>query len=86
MEMIGRTIGKNIKAFREQFGYTQEHVAGFLEIKDRSLLSHFENGDREISLVYLSKLADLYGVEVEDFMETNPVQKLLWQSLLEKKD
>ncbi len=74
MEMIGRTIGKNIKAFREQFGYTQEHVAGFLGI-DRSLLSYFESGDREISLIHLSKLADLYCVEVEDFMENNPAQK-----------
>lgn len=74
MELLGKTIGKNIKAFRDQFGYTQEHVAAFLGI-DRSLLSYFETGDRELSLVHLSKLADLFGVEVEEFMQDNPVQK-----------
>jgi transcriptional regulator with XRE-family HTH domain len=71
MKKIGETIGKNIKTIRDQFGFTQEHVAGFLGLKDRSLLSLYESGDREIPLVYLSKLADLYGVEVEDFMVDN---------------
>ncbi len=55
-------------------GYTQEQIANFLAV-DRTTISHYETGVREASLVHLSKLADLFGIEIEDFAESNLINK-----------
>jgi transcriptional regulator with XRE-family HTH domain len=70
---LDKTIGKNLKTYRESLGYTQDHVANFLEI-DRSLISHYENSDREISIVHLQRISDLFGIEIEDLMEEDAVK------------
>ncbi|TAF73182.1 MAG: XRE family transcriptional regulator [Bacteroidetes bacterium] len=63
-------IGRNIKNYREKLGYNQEHIASFLGV-DRSLISFYENAEREISIVHLHKIADLFCIEIEDLMEEN---------------
>lgn len=55
-------IAKNIKMMREASGFTQENVASFLGI-GRSAYSNYETGDRELPLVFMEKLADLYGCD-----------------------
>ena len=57
-----RTIAKNIKLMREASGYTQEKVASFLGI-GRSAYANYESGERELPLVCMEKLADLYGCD-----------------------
>lgn len=47
---------------------SQEQVASVLGV-DRSLISLYENGEREISLTSLEKLSDLFGVELEELLE-----------------
>ena len=55
-------------------GYTQDQIAKYLGV-DRSTISHYETGDRDASLVHLSKLADLFGIELEDLSEPDGVNK-----------
>jgi transcriptional regulator with XRE-family HTH domain len=63
-----KIIGQNIKQFRDKLGLTQEQIANLLNI-DRSMVSHYENGEREISIVHLHKISDLFGIEIEDLLE-----------------
>ena len=63
-------IGNNLQSFRSKVGLTQEQIAEFLGV-DRSLITHFEKGEREITYVHLKKLSHLFNVEVEDLLEEN---------------
>ena len=68
------TTGAILKAFRERNNLSQEVVARFLGIK-RETLSNYETENRgEAPLEVLEKLADLYGVELADFFETDREQ------------
>jgi|JFJP01.1.fsa_nt_gi transcriptional regulator with XRE-family HTH domain len=60
------TTGLVIKGLRERYGYTQEKLASFLEIK-REMVSFYENNEREVPLEVLEKLSDLFGVELAVF-------------------
>ncbi len=59
-------VGKNIKAYRETNNFTQDTIANFLGIK-REMISYYENGTREVPFAVLSRLSDLYGVDLADF-------------------
>ena len=61
-------IGKNIKAYRDINGFSQDTVANFLGVK-REMMSYYENGSREIPFEVLTRLSDLYGVDLLDFYE-----------------
>jgi transcriptional regulator with XRE-family HTH domain len=63
-------IGSNLQAFRQRIGLTQDQIAEFLNV-DRSLISHYEKGSREVTYVHLKNLSHLFNVEVEDFVEEN---------------
>jgi transcriptional regulator with XRE-family HTH domain len=71
---IGQIIGKNIIDYRTKLGYTQDHIANYLGA-DRTIISKYENDEREISIVNLNKLADLFGIELEDLIEENEANK-----------
>lgn len=60
-------IGKNLAALREKRGLSQEELAGYLGVS-RPVISYYENAEREIPLLHLEKLADLYCIEVADLM------------------
>lgn len=64
-------IGYNIKLFREKCGLSQEEVADFSGIK-REILSYYENGKREVSLLHLEKIAEYMNIDLEVFLEENP--------------
>jgi transcriptional regulator with XRE-family HTH domain len=55
-----------IRTLREKFGYSQDAVANFLEVK-REMISYYETGARDVPLEVLEKLADLFGVDLEIF-------------------
>lgn len=59
-----------IRTLREKFGYSQDAVANFLEVK-REMISYYETGAREVPLEVLEKLADLFGVDLEIFFIEN---------------
>lgn len=71
---IGKIIGTNLKEFRKKFGYEQEDIAQYLGV-DRSTISLYENSQREISIVQLHKIADLFAIELEDLIEPDSANK-----------
>ena len=66
-------IGRNVKSYRVTTGFTQEAIANFLGIK-REMISYFESGSREIPFDVLTRLSDLYGVDLADFYEEDEIQ------------
>ena len=64
-------IGQRLKEARERCGLTQEQAAKYLGVV-REVLSYYENGRREIDLVGLKRLADLYGYSIEYFISVSP--------------
>lgn len=71
---IGQIIGKNITDYRTKLGYTQDNIASYLGA-DRTTVSKYENDEREISIINLNKLADLFGIELNDLIEENNEKK-----------
>lgn len=64
------TIGYLLKEYRDRSGFSQQKVAGHLNIK-RELLSYYETSERDAPLEVLERLANLYGVQLSDFFETD---------------
>ena len=56
--------GERIRRLRIQSGYTQEKLAGVLNI-DRSLLSHVESGKRGCSIDLLIQFSGFFGVSLD---------------------
>lgn len=67
-----KTIGNNIKVLREKLNYTQSQLANFLGIGERVTISYYETGERTIPLEHLTKIADLFGVELEVLLTGEP--------------
>ncbi|MFM8914227.1 MAG: helix-turn-helix domain-containing protein, partial [Flammeovirgaceae bacterium] len=68
---LNEIIGKNLAALREKRGLSQEEVAMYLDVK-RPVISYYETAEREIPLLHLEKLADLFCVEVADLTAEEP--------------
>lgn len=64
-------IGKKIRAFREEKGLSQLKLAEALEERgikmSRETLSKIENNSRSISAVELKAIADVLGVDIDEF-------------------
>jgi len=67
MENLYKEIGRKLKKAREKNGLTQSQVGKYLGVA-REQISYYETGSREIDLLSLSKLADLYGYPYEYFL------------------
>jgi transcriptional regulator with XRE-family HTH domain len=66
-----KIIGKNLAALREKRGLSQEEAAMYLGVQ-RPVISYYETAQREIPLLHLEKLADLFCVEVADLTAEEP--------------
>ena len=69
---IAEKIRKNLKEYRLEFDLSQEHVASIINV-DRSIVSNYETGSKEVPLHHLEKLADYFGIELEDLLENDKV-------------
>jgi transcriptional regulator with XRE-family HTH domain len=67
-------IGSNILNYRRIQGLTQQQLADYLGVT-RELISLIESGDRDITMSNLSKLADLFGIELEELLEEDQIVK-----------
>lgn len=70
-----KNIGKNLLNYRKKWGYSQKHIATYLDI-DRSIINDYENEKKDISLVHLDKLCDLFNIELEDFIKQIDINKM----------
>lgn len=68
------SIPKNIKHLRNKFSKKQTEIAIFLGVAPNTY-SNYENGNREIGIDDVIKLADYFGVSVESLVRGN-----LWDS------
>ena len=66
--MENELLPQKLKELRKANGYTQDYVASFLGVV-RQTYSHYETGHRTPSSETLYKLAGLYNVSIEDFMQ-----------------
>lgn len=85
MQHIQKQIGQNMKYLREQNDLSQNDISAYLEV-DRSLISKYEKGSREVPLPVLEKLASLYGVDISVFIEVEPSNAALHQALAFRKE
>lgn len=67
---VSSIIGNNLKEYRKRLCLSQDQVGAFIGV-DRSAISLYENAEREIPLMHLEKLSDLFAVELEDLLEEN---------------
>ncbi|WP_423129812.1 helix-turn-helix domain-containing protein [Gaoshiqia sp. Z1-71] len=65
------TIGENIKNFRARLGISQQELADYCNIP-RELISYYETGKREVSLLHLEKISEYMNIGFEIFLEENP--------------
>ena len=75
-------IGNNIKKIRKEKGLQQKQVALELGL-DQSNYNKIENSKREPSIDVLNKLANLFGVSVDDIL--NPDKELPKEVTVEDK-
>lgn len=66
-ELSSHVLGERLKTARKNAGLTQKQVADYLGVSVPQI-SYWENGQREIDLSSLSKLADLYGYSLSWFL------------------
>jgi len=66
-----KVIGRNLASIREKRGLSQEEVASYLGVS-RPVISYYETAQREIPLLHLEKLGDLFCVEVADLAAEHP--------------
>lgn len=60
-------VGKNLTAFRKRAGFTQLEIADIINYSDKSV-SKWERGEGVPDFYILTRLAELYGVTVNDFL------------------
>ena len=69
MKDIQQLYGDRLRQIRTKKGMSQEALADAAELH-RTYVSSVERGERNISLVNISRLADALGVCIRDFFPT----------------
>lgn len=73
-------FGKYIAELRSACGYSQHYLAKVLEI-GRQAYSHYETGRNMPMYRSIVKLAELYGVSTETFLEKMSLNESQWEEL-----
>ncbi len=77
-------LGKFILGQRKKFGLTQEFVASEIGVS-RPTFMQIEQGERDITITEAKKLADIFCIPVEDFIEGRDTSILVDLEKPEKK-
>lgn len=67
---VNQIVSKKIKFLREQKDMTQQELADFVKA-DRQYIYKIETGKKNITLVYLDKIAKALQVSPSEFLNTN---------------
>lgn len=62
-------FAENLKFLRITSGYSQRQLAAKLNLKNSGMLSHYENGKEFPNLELLNKIADFFGVSIEELLD-----------------
>jgi len=73
-ETLLKTFGENLKALREQKGFSQETMA-FITGLSRSYYAEVETGKRNVSLVNIIRILSSVDVEFDDLLSLNQIKK-----------
>ncbi len=75
--MASKELGARLRELRNNKGFTQQHVADQLGLKNKSTLGSWEVGKSEPDAFTFLKLCRLYGVDniLEEFGESGAVVK-----------
>jgi transcriptional regulator with XRE-family HTH domain len=73
MEIKGK-IGQRIKELREQASMSQKDLSYSADL-DRSYIASVENGNRNISIVNIEKIAIALNVSLKDFFNNVEFEK-----------
>jgi transcriptional regulator with XRE-family HTH domain len=76
MNATPEAVGQNIRQFRERLGFSQATVAAYLGLA-REQVSYYETGNRPVPTDHLQRLADLFGIDAYDLLETETAQQQL---------
>jgi transcriptional regulator with XRE-family HTH domain len=68
-----KIIGQNIMRIRDKLGFRQDDLADLLQVS-RPMICHYEKGEREISLDQLEKLANVFGIDLLDLLNSDSNQ------------
>ena len=63
-----KIIGQNIKYVRSKMNLTQAELAQYIGVS-REQLAYYESGERSITTIQLTKLAELFCMDEYDFYE-----------------
>ena len=75
--MTKETIGPRIKAFRKGRGITQAELAKSLGYSHKSVITHIEKGESEMSYEKMLLLLRLYGADANELFDVQHIDKLL---------
>ena len=67
-EQTYRTIGKNVRKYRQLANISQEKLSEILEVNSK-FIGHVERFERFISLKKLIEIAEYFKVPVKNFFE-----------------
>lgn len=73
-DKLRQRIAENIAYYRKRSGDTQAELAAKLNYSDKSV-SKWERGDGTPDIFILSKIADLYHIQVQDLLREKKVPK-----------
>lgn len=66
---LQRTVGRNLRAYREQRGYSQEAFADVLGVH-RTYMGGIERGERNLTLKSLERIADRVGLDPLELLKS----------------
>lgn len=78
---MNNILGENLKEFRISKKYTQEQAAQLLSVSPQSV-SRWENGSTLPNVMMLPKIAEIYGVTIDDLYRENAVAYLSFAARL----
>ncbi len=70
--MRGNIIGKKIRTIRELKGYSQEYVAGKLDIAQNTY-SKIESNQTKLNTDTLERIAEILEVSINDLLSEEPI-------------
>lgn len=76
-------IGNTLRKYRNKNNYTQQYVADVIGIS-RVTYRKWENNEVDFSLSQLSKIAELYGMPIQDIIIQSDFRQIKAVSLQQK--